>query len=193
MTVSDGRTPRELLIEMSQELAVAREESATADRLLDEARRPYEAAVRDSSKARERVKLIEQGIGVLRTAYAIGVRLAEMGIQIEQQPVMIVKFFRPVAFELVAVGPEGTLLYRQAEGMHRRGTRDYAIYADEPPDLDTYYPDNMRKVGLFYWQEHGRGPFGAGTGSLKPKPPPEGGRWRWVKFDEQALLEVGAS
>lgn len=189
--MTEEKTPRELLIEMSEELAKARETERRADRRLDELREPFEAASADARKAQERVKLIEQGIEVLKRAYAISVALSEMGITIEQQPVILVKRYRPVSFDLVAVGPEGTLLYEQDDGLYRgRRARDYAIYADEPPDLDTYTLETMTRHGLFNWYERGRGPYGAGSGAIKPKPPPEGGKWRWIKIREQPLLET---
>jgi hypothetical protein len=34
------------------------------------------------------------------------------------------------------------------------------------------------------------GDFGDGSGAMKPLPPPEGGRWKWLKVREQEALEA---
>lgn len=41
---------------------------------------------------------------------------------------------------------------------------------------------------LVRWEDRGSGAFGAGTGSLRPQAPPEGGKWRWLKVREQEEL-----
>lgn len=45
-------------------------------------------------------------------------------------------------------------------------------------------------TGLVQWQERGTGAFGDGSGALKPQPPPEGGRWKWLKVRDQGELET---
>lgn len=129
----------------------------------------------------------------------------------------------PEPWFLVAVGPEGTGLYIHRVRYRRRfGNTSYARtmrdgeqfvetkdVPDTPYDRSMSHEARMRLAEeraakllpqvrgsqglLAKWETRGRGPFGAGSGPIKPKAPPEGGKWRWIRVDEQALLEVGAA
>jgi hypothetical protein len=84
---------------------------------------------------------------------------------------------------------------------HRYHGKAYAILGTEKSETEGKghrqqagrTSERMLEAGLIAHDTRGRGSFGAGTGSIVPLPPPGGGKWRWIRVDEQALLEVGVA
>lgn len=159
------------------------------------------AWVRD---AQDTLKLIDLTMEAAKRDHAIRVALAEQGIEYAKPTTIIVERYSSMAghpnpFHLVAVGREGTGLYLHTpEHSHRFQGKAYArlLKRGEKPlrdGPDNYTGQREEKAGLTMWNERGKGQWGAGSGSIKPMAPPEGGRWRWLKVREQAELAETAA
>jgi hypothetical protein len=186
-------------------LAAAQQERDAAQAEVDRLKPDYKAAESRLWKAREEVERIEKGMAAAHQAYAVASALNEAGTEHDGPPVVIVAgpLNRPVPYFLVAVAKEGTGLYLHTPSRsHRYQGKEYAIrIADANAHGVTEEPDrrhrgehgktwrNMVEVGLWKWQERGKGDFGY-SGAVKPAAPPEGGRWKWLKVKEQREIEA---
>lgn len=176
--------------------AVAEREAAQV--ALDELRPGYDAAVRRVKDAERRVKRLDQGMEGVRKAYAAEMALRELGIETDEPLFVVVEAHfeseLPRVWHLVAVAGDGTGLYLSTpRRSHRYDGKRWAIRFERAPEGTAPERfERMRDAGLVYWDERGRGAWGAGSGSIKAKRAPDGGRWRHLKLREQAALPAGA-
>lgn len=190
--------PRAELEEMAQALQRGRSKLAAVEDSIAALEPEWDRLHGERTDLRLAIKAIEQGMETTRRAYAIKQKLGEMGIEYSRPMVVLTDAYRGKdAWFLVAVAADGTGLYQHDP---RKGGRhwhkSYAVFGDEddPRALRAHLSrtTRMQDAGLAAHMERGTGSFGAGSGAVKPLPPPDGGRWRWIKVDEQALLTVGA-
>lgn len=172
--------------------AVAEVEAATAAR--DELSPAYKAAVERVKAAERQVKLLDQGMAGVRKAYAVQAALREQGIETDEPPLVVVQSYfaheLPALFVLVAVAGDGTGLYMSTpRRSHRYDGKRWALRIERAPEgTEPERFEKVREAGLVYWDERGKGQWGAGSGSIKPKRSPDGGRWRHLKIREQEEL-----
>lgn len=163
--------------ELDHELAAARQELADAEARLAELSGAYNAARDRVTQARrvERRAVVElERAGRDRAARAA---LAAAGITFEG-PLSIVVAVRDQVevYHLAAFGPEGTPCYRYKPRVSRRHFHtEHAIPTDRAGEAQHLGYSALRDTGLVSW----------GNYDHRPKPPPEGGKWRWLKVDEQ--------
>jgi hypothetical protein len=185
------------LEEAAQMRAQAVAEAARARQHYNSLKPAYEAAGRALKAANDEIKRIDQAMGFVKRNHAINVALDGAGIEYGDARLLIARVgYSTYDFGLVAIGPEGTGLYLHVpEHSHRYQGREHRILLK---DVEKHGLDEGRRrrndaiekeTGLVEWQSRGSGSFGPGSGSMKPNPPPEGGRWKWLKIDEQKALE----
>jgi hypothetical protein len=191
-------------------LQQARAELEEAQRRRDELEPAWDAAGERLHRAYDAVERIEHGMESVIKAHAVAVALTEAGVEYDGPPMIVrpsrSRYEKPVPYVLVAVGPKGTGLYLfKPEKSHRYQGKEHTIReADalahgltEPYGGAnggwSYEPTHewLREDGLWAWQKRGRGNFGDGSGAFKPLPPPEGGRWKWLKIREQEAITSG--
>lgn len=183
------------LEEMARMRQAAVEELDKAREAVDDVKPIYELAIDWRSDAHDRVKLIDLAMDTAKREHAIRRALSEQAIDYAGPAVVVTERYssfagHPDPYLLVAVGPEGTGLYLlKPRRPGRWGGKAYARLQRDGDEPERF--ERMRDAGLVYWQERGRGEFGEGTGATKPKSPPEGGRWRWLKVREQEELTSG--
>lgn len=201
------------LVELARAYADARLELAEATSAREELEPAWKAAGERLAKAQNRVKLIEAGAEAARRAEAILRALEDIGVardsdQVAQNPPVVLKSLSyrhsgiPDVFELVALGPEGTALYRSTQKRSSRGGRAYLrrrrredVVVPPPEDAPHWSRHPRLESGqlidpitqLLNWEKRGKDQYGTYDGAISPKPPPEGGRWRWLKPDFDAV------
>jgi hypothetical protein len=185
------------LEEAAQALEAARLAHASAVRRWKELCPAYDAAHAHMRETAREVERIEQGMTHATRAYAVVRALNELGVDYDGPPVFFLRTpMRVDPYFLAAIGPQGTGLYLRS-GPRRYGGKVYAILeevavrhgVDNAAERAAYRTgEQTREAGLREWWERGVGDFGAGSGAVKPKGPPEGGRWKWLKVREQEAL-----
>lgn len=179
--------------------AVAELESAAAE--LERVKGPYHAAYSRHARAREAVERIDDGMAAVKRAHAITVALREQAIRYEGPLALSWTAGSsssgrlPTVYFLVAVGADGTGLYLHTpKRSHRYEGKEYAIREEvalshgvEP----SIYGRHLAEAGIREWQNRttSAGSFAA---ARRPLPPPEGGKWRWLKVREQEELPARA-
>lgn len=187
------------LEEMAGAIEAQREELRAARAHREELRGPYTVAVNAVNATMDRLKAMEQAMeGVVR-AHMLRQALEAAGVEYDGPPLVAVRMYfsneSARMYYLVAVGPGGTGLYRFTPDRARRfEAKQHAIRV-----TDVRGEDVPRRIcgkddsDLCEWEERGTGEWGPRSGSMKPKAPPEGGRWKWLKVREQETLSAGGA
>jgi hypothetical protein len=244
------------LQEVSQRLAEVNRDLAASEERIEELERPLRTERGRYHRLDNEKERLLQALEVAKRAYFIAEAAAGCGYATTEPPVVIVrdreenlgKFGLPTVWELVAVAPDGTGLYKHTPPKvpNYRGklrnlhtSRGHAIRAEAVPNAvravveadreageaisrvlheDGYSRertariDAMRKQrkqlreegyealgldryaevrfegDLTMWQARGKDQYGGHDGPYKPLKPPNGGRWRWLKVEEQRDL-----
>ena len=189
-----------------EEQAAARQRAANevvrARRLVEDLSIDYDAACSKLREARKQLDEIDQAMATIKRVHMTRQALIAKGIEYEE-PLVIdpeqKRGFR-LPYFLMAVGPKGTGLYI-SEPRHRGkgGSRSYAIHATHAEQQNAVVPAGHRygrthqsdaDAGLLIWEARGKDIYGGMDGTFKQMAPPEGGRWRWLKIEDQGELEV---
>lgn len=184
-----------------EEMAAARERGRVQ---LGEARveverlkAPYLAAVGKAAKLRDALELIEAGMDDAKRRHVISRALEEAGVETTHPlTVTVTRGGRTVErYDLVAVGPEGTgLCLHTPKRSHRYQGKEFARSWRENDREQEHFRDSegVRVVGgaeprLVEWMQR-NSRAGGFAAARRPKAPPEGGKWRWLKVREQEEL-----
>jgi hypothetical protein len=171
------------LEEMAQAHERGRQQLADAEARVEELRGPWEEACGHRDQLAQALKLIGHGMANAHRQHAIERALDERGVSYvapliiapETTHERMASGVYARTAELVAVGPEGTGLYRTF------GWNKNVSGARQGRQFKRLDDDGK----LIAWGEH-RGSIYSDP--YKPKPPPEGGKWRWLKVREQEAL-----
>jgi hypothetical protein len=187
------------LEEMAQKIADARERLATAERKVEELRGPYHAATGRAQAIRDEIEAMEQGMESSKRAHMTLLALQDVSLTYDGELVVPIEVYRGHdMYFLVAVGQDGTGLYLHTpKRSHRYQGKTYAVRIDQAQshgvEPSSGY-QKLRDAGLMEWETRGKDQWGrsgqGSAGAVKPLPPPEGGRWKWLKVREQEALEA---
>lgn len=183
------------LEEMARAIEVQREELRTAAACRDELEGPYRVAAEAARAAQARLAAMEQAMEGVKRAHMLRLALQDAAVEYDGPPLVAVRMYFSRMYYLVAVGPDGTGLYRfTPERARRYEAKQHAIRV-----TDVRGEDVPRRIcgkddsDLCEWEERGKGEWGRRSGPMKPKAPPEGGRWKWLKVREQETLSAGGA
>lgn len=198
--------PPVMIVASLEEMAAARERGrqqlAEMDAHVARLRAPYDAAVKERTRLRKALDLVEAAMETSRRQYLIERALSERGFETEDPPVVLARAWvgerAPRRYEIVAVSAGGVALYLyRPPRSHRYEGQAWAVLAEhvpagatdgDRPGIERRTDRSEEEAGLAAWETRGRGDFGEGSGSAKQKPPPDGGRWRWLRVREQEEL-----
>lgn len=188
---------------------------------VEELKAPYHAAFAELARAETELARTELALGTAKRSHFIAAAVEALGVETSDPPAVILPQTHglPKVYELTAIGADGTGLYlSRPERSHRYQGKSWALRMEHVPEavreivaVELGYgakAQAIRELGysasaggeirpvhgsdeLMEWQERGKGDFGDGSGSMKPVRPPSGGRWRWLKVQEQSELEGG--
>jgi hypothetical protein len=184
------------LEDMAQKISEARDRLATAEREVEKKKAPYFAAVGNAASIRQEVETMEQAMESSKRAHMTLRAVEDASLTYDGPLVVPVEVYRGYdMYFLVAIGEDGTGLYRHTpKRSHRYQGKVHAVRVEQAQSHGVEPPtSSYRKLveaGLMEWQKRGKGDFGDGSGAMKPLPPPEGGRWKWLKVREQEALEA---
>lgn len=192
MSADENTTAPVTLEDAARQRERAARELRLAEAEVERLRGPWDYANAAVRAARRTLTQLDDGMAAITQAHRIGVALRDVGTDVDGPLVVTRSAIRSheIGF-LVAVGPAGTGLYRfTPKRSGRNAGREHVIRAESGRRHDATEPARARH-DLWEWQERGSGEFGQGTGSMKPKGPPEGGRWRWLRVEPERELEGG--
>lgn len=193
------------LEEMAEAIEEQRGRLEAARARREELRAPYDAALAECRALARRLAEMQRAMFGSKRAYEIRRALDAAGIDYRAEPVIAVKVYEGHRlFLLAGVGASGTGLYIcKPDKSGRYAGTEYAVllkaalaagYDPDVPRLRGVEPTarSLSDVGLLAWAARGSGSMGSHSGALRPRRPPEGGRWRWLKIVEQEALSAPA-
>jgi hypothetical protein len=180
-----------------EDAARARQEAADAlEKAHDDvqALRPlWETTTRIHAERKRELDRIDAAMAGVAAAGRVRAALEAQGIEYDGPAIISWEVVNRVEFApLAAVGPKGTGLYIDVpKRSHRYQGKTHLVLTEHLRRAGVTGAVLVRGEGMSrraVWEERGTGSFGPGSGSMKPKAPPEGGRWRWLKVAPEREL-----